>query len=279
MEKWNLIVDVEKCENCNNCFLSTIDEYTDNEFPGYSKPIPLHGFYFFDILKKERGQAPMVDVAYVPTTCMHCDDAPCIAAAENGAVKKRDDGIVVIDPDKAKGQKQLVDACPYGAIWWNEELELPQNWIFDAHLLDQGWKEPRPVQACPTGALRSVKVEDAEMARLKADEGLEDLRPDLATKPRVHYKNLHLYNECFIGGTVSYAHDDISDCLEGAAVKLTKDGSSVAEATTDNYGDFKFDRLPEGSGGYVVEISHADHGSRTINVELGESRFIGTITF
>lgn len=279
MKKWNLIVDVEKCENCNNCFLSTIDEYAGNEFSGYTKPIPLHGFYYFDILKKERGQTPMVDVAYVPTTCMHCDDAPCIAAAENDAIKKRSDGIVVIDPDRSHGQKQLVDACPYGAIWWNEELEIPQNWIFDAHLLDQGWKEPRPVQSCPTGALRSLKIEDAEMARIRKEEQLEDLRPELSTKPRVHYKNLHLYHECFIGGTVAYSHDGTTDCLEGATVKLSHGGEAVAETETDNYGDFKFDRLAEGSGTFIVEISHPEHGSKIVEAELGESRFVGTITF
>ena len=277
MSKWNLIVDVEKCENCNNCFLSAIDEYAGNDFPGYTASIPLHGFHYFDIQKKERGQAPMVDVTYVPTTCMHCDDAPCIAAAENGAIKKRDDGIVIIDPEKAKGQKHLVEACPYGAIWWNEELELPQQWIFDAHLLDQGWKEPRCVQACPTGALTSRKVDDDEMARIRDEEGLEDLRPDLNTKPRVHYKNLYLYRQCFIGGSVAYEHDGTSDCLEGALVKLTKDGTTLGEATSDNYGDFKFDKLDEGSGEYVVEISHADYAPKTVNVALGESTFLGDI--
>lgn len=277
MEKWNLIVDVEKCENCNNCFLSAVDEYAGNEFPGYTAPMPHHGFHLFDIQKKERGQAPMVDVAYVPTTCMHCDDAPCIAAAENGAVTKRDDGIVIIDPVKAKGQKQLVDSCPYGAIWWNEELELPQHWIFDAHLLDDGWKEPRCVQSCPTGALTSRKVEDADMARMIKEEGLEELRPDLNTKPRVHYKNLGLYRLCFIGGSVAYEHDGTADCLEGAQVNLSKDGKPVGSTTTDNYGDFKFDELEGDSGVYEVEISHSGYATKKVDATLGESLFLGDI--
>ena len=44
----------------------------------------------------------MIDIAYVPTMCNHCDDAPCIKAAQNGAIAKREDGIVIIDPVKAK---------------------------------------------------------------------------------------------------------------------------------------------------------------------------------
>ena len=125
MKKWNLIIDVAECTNCNLCTLATMDEYVGNEFPGYSAPMPKHGHRWIDILQKERGQLPTIDIAYVPTMCNHCDNAPCIAKG-GGAIKKRDDGIVLIDPVKAKGRKELVDACPYGHIWWNEELQLPR---------------------------------------------------------------------------------------------------------------------------------------------------------
>ena len=47
----------------------------------------------------------MIDIAYVPTMCNHCDDAPCMKADKAGAISKRDDGIVIIDPVKAKGQQ------------------------------------------------------------------------------------------------------------------------------------------------------------------------------
>ena len=50
---------------------------------------------------------------------------------------------MIIDPIKAKGQKEIVDACPYEAVIWNEESQLPQTWIFDAHLLDAGFQKPR----------------------------------------------------------------------------------------------------------------------------------------
>ena len=157
----------------------------------------------------------------------------------------------VIDPVKAKGQKQLVEACPYGHIWWNEELGLPQAWPFDAHLIDQGWQQTRGEQSCPTGAMRALKVEDAEMAQLARDEQLEVIKPALGTKPRIYYKNLWRYDSCFIGGTLSAAKDGVVDCVEGAAIRLLKDGAAVAETKSDNYGDFKFDRLDEGSGRYT----------------------------
>ena len=275
MKKWNLIVDVGLCHNSNNCFLAVADEYQRNEHPGYAAEMPLHGHRWIDVKKKERGSAPMVDVFYLPTMCMHCDDAPCVAAAVNGAVKKRADGIVIIDPIKAQGQKQLVESCPYGAIWWNEEQQLPQHWNFDAHLLDNGWKEPRCVQSCPTGALRSVLISDSEMEKMKTKEGLEELEPGEKTKPRVHYKNLHLYKKCFIGGTIAIIQNGIEDCLEGAVTTLFKGSEKLEEEISDEFGEFKFDKLEPNSGGYRIDILHPEFVSSSIDVELKDSIYTG----
>lgn len=278
MKKWNLVIDVAKCNNCNNCFLANKDEHVDNDFPGYAAPQPRHGHRWIDILRRERGRAPMVDTAYLPTMCNHCDEAPCIKAATDGAVYKRPDGIVIIDPQKARGRKEIVSSCPYGAIWWNEERKVPQIWVFDAHLLDQGWKEPRCAQVCPTGAIASLKVEDSDIEELAQREGLEVLRPELGTRPRVHYKNLYRFTKCFIAGSVAVERDGVADCLEGAAATLIKDGARLAEQRTDCYGDFKFDRLDEDSGAYTVEISHPDHEKRAVEARLGESQYIGAIS-
>jgi Fe-S-cluster-containing dehydrogenase component len=277
MKKWNMIIDVAECNNCNLCTLATMDEYIGNEWPGYSAPMPKHGHQWIKILQKERGQVPMIDVAYVPTMCNHCDDAPCIAAAENGAVAKRTDGIVVIDPQKAKGQKQLVEACPYGHIWWNDELDIPQAWPFEAHLIDQGWQQTRGQQSCPTGAMRSICVEDDEIARLAREQGLEVIKPELGTRPRIYYRNLWRYTKCFIGGTISVEAHGSVDCLAGAKISLFKNGACVAETATDNFGDFKFDGLDEGSGHYTVEFSAPGRSAKTIEVKLGVSTNIGEI--
>lgn len=275
MKKWNLIIDVAECTNCNLCTLAAMDEYIGNDFPGYSAPMPKHGHKWIDILQKERGKLPTIDIAYVPTLCNHCDNAPCVAKG-GGAVSKRDDGIVLIDPVKAKGRKDLVESCPYGHIWWNEELKLPQAWTFDAHLIDQGWKQTRGQQSCPTAAMRSICVEDAEMASVAREQKLEVMKPEFGTKPRVYYKNLWRYTQCFIAGSVSAKAKGAVDCVEGAKVRLVKNGAVVAEAVTDNYGDFKFDRLDENSGDYVVEIS-AGKAKKSLPARLGASLTLGEI--
>jgi Fe-S-cluster-containing dehydrogenase component len=277
MKKWNMVIDVAECTNCNLCTLATMDEYVGNAWPGYTAPMPKHGHRWINILQKERGQVPVVDVAYVPTMCNHCDDPPCIKAATGGAILKRADGIVLIDPEKSKGQKHLVDACPYGHIWWNAELNIPQAWPFDAHLIDQGWRQTRGQQSCPTGAMRALKVTDEEMQRLAREQKLEVMRPELETKARVYYKNLWRYAKCFIAGTISAEMDGIVDCVDGALVRLLKDGACVAGTATDSYGDFRFDRLDEDSGPYTIEISADARATRAVTATLGDSINLGDI--
>jgi Fe-S-cluster-containing dehydrogenase component len=276
MKKWNMIIDVAECTNCQLCTLATMDEYVDNEWPGYAASMPKHGHKWINILQKERGQLPMIDIAYVPTMCNHCDDAPCVKASHD-AITKRDDGILLIDPKKAVGRKDLVESCPYGHIWWNEERQLPQLWPFDAHLLDQGWQQTRGQQSCPTGAMRAVKVDDEEMARIAREQQLEVMKPELGTKPRVYYRNLWRYAKCFIGGTLSAEANGVVDCVEGANVVLRKDGRTIAATTSDTYGDFKFDKLEENSGHYVLEISAPGRSLKSVEATLGASVNIGEI--
>ena len=253
MKKWNLIVDVANCTNCNLCALAVQDEHVDNQFPGYAEAMPKHGHRWINIERHERGTPPVTDVAYIPMMCQHCDNAPCMTAAPD-VIRKRDDGIVIIDPEKSRGRRDIVDTCPYGAIWWNQEKQLPQHWIFDAHLLDAGWDEPRCVTVCATNALKAIQVDDAEMQDIIARENLQPLRADLETRPRVHYKNLWRYNRCFIAGTVSANINGQMECLAGARIQLRAGDKAIASLTTDIFGDFKFDQLENTRQPYDVIV-------------------------
>ncbi|MFO1401862.1 MAG: 4Fe-4S dicluster domain-containing protein [Steroidobacteraceae bacterium] len=273
MKKWNLIVDVAECHDCHNCVIACQDEHVGNDFPGYAAPQPASGHRWIEIRTRERGRAPLVDAAHLPTMCNQCDAAPCVAAG-GGAVRQRPDGIVIIDPVAARGRRDLVDACPYGAIWWNEELQLPQKWIFDAHLLDRGWSAPRCVQSCPTGALRALQVEDEAMQALAAAERLEVLRPELGARPRVYYRNLHRYTMNFIGGCVSGRRGDVEECLGGANVELWQAGALRAQAVTDAFGEFRLDGLPPRSGAWTLRVRCAGYLEREFAVEMADDSVV-----
>ncbi|MFO1260884.1 MAG: 4Fe-4S dicluster domain-containing protein [Sphingomonadaceae bacterium] len=257
MEKWNLVIDIAACTNCNNCAVATQDEFAGNSFPGYSAP-GAADVRPVEIMRHVRGEGAMVDVHYVPRMCNHCDDAPCIEAAGD-AIVKRPDGIVIVDPDKAKGRRDLVDACPYGAIKWNEAEQVPQNWIFDAHLLDQGWTEPRAAHVCPTRAMQALNVADEAMAKMARDEGLRVLEPERGTRPRVWYRNLEPVLSHFIGGNVTGGGRNV----EGAEVSLFQSGNLKVTTQTDAFGDFRFNGIEDGSRGYAVQA----YGGAGVTVE------------
>lgn len=132
------------------------------------------------------------------------------------------------------------------------------------------------MQACPTGALRIVKVEDGEMQEIVKSETLELLHPEYNTRPRVYYKNLFRYTHCFIAGSVAVERDGVSDCAQDTAVSLIKD-SEKRQTTTDTFGDFRFDGLPENSGTYRVEITYEDRTMKTLAVEVDKSVSLGTV--
>lgn len=273
-KKFRIVVDVALCHDCNNCFLACKDEHWDNENLPISVSTPRHGHRWMDLFTKERGQTPLQDVATLPHPCQHCDNAPCIKAGE-GAVYKREDGIVIIDPVKAVGKKLLLDACPYHVIFWNDEKNIPQKCTGCAHLLDAGWKEPRCVQICPTGALSFAMIDDDSMEKRIKEENLEVFHPEHGTKPSVFYKNLYRYTKCHVAGSIAF--DEGRECAEGANVVLTNLKTSQSqEVISNNYGDFKIDNLDENSGDYKLEVDF-NGDIKTLMIALKESVNVGTI--
>jgi Fe-S-cluster-containing dehydrogenase component len=278
MAQWHLVIDVERCEDCNNCFLACKDEHVGNDWPGYAAAQPRHGQRWIDVLRKERGSYPLVEAVYLPVPCMHCDDAPCVAAGE-GTVRKRADGIVLIDPERTQGRRDLVASCPYGAMWWDQESGLPQKCTLCAHLLDQGWRDTRCTQVCPTGALRLVDTSDEEWEVMGRTMGLEPLRPDHGTSPRVLYRNLARWDSALVCGTVTVERDGVLECGAGATVGLRAAASAESQTTTtsDTFGDFRFDGVEQGSGAYSLTVSLDGYAEAEREIEMGGSLNVGTI--
>ncbi len=231
-----LVIDLDICNGCYNCQVACKDEHVGNDWSPIAKPQPDTGQFWTKVHDKVRGQVPKVKVTYMHSICQHCDDAPCIPACNVNAIYRRDDGAVIIDPDKCRGNQLCISACPYeDVIYFNDSLNIAQKCTFCAHLLDDGWSEPRCVDACPTGAFTFGEEEDLAELIAKA----EPLKPGLDVKPRVYYIGLP---KRFIAGAVFDSEAD--ECTEGATVTLTDaaTGKSLT-ATTDGYGDFWFHQV------------------------------------
>ena len=262
MERLSLLIDVTKCSGCHNCFLACRDEYYDNDYSPYSAPQPLEGQFWMQVQEIERGSYPKPKLDYIPLPCLHCEEAPCVAVALDDAVYRRPDGIVMIDPVRAKGQKAIVNACPYRVVFWNAVLEIPQKCTLCAHRLDEGAKEPRCVEACPTGALVFGDLDDpdSEIAKLSASLKVEEFHPEYNALPLVKYAGLP---KRFVAGEV-VRRDVPGECAEGVLVTLEGEGVKL-ETRTDNYGDFEFDGL-EKNKDYRVGIECDGYASMIIEV-------------
>jgi tetrathionate reductase subunit B len=232
------IIDVGICNGCYSCQIACKDEHVGNDWTPIAKPQPDTGQFWLKLNEYIRGTVPKVKMHYIPMLCQHCDKAPCIPACPvKGVIYKRDDGLVIIDPEKCTGCKLCVDTCPYGAIYFNESLNIAQKCTGCAHLLDGGeWKIPRCADSCPTEAIKFGEESEFKALIAKA----EVLKPELKTKPRVYYLNIP---KKFIAGTV---YDPIEkEVVIGATCSLTSKAGKKATATTDAFGDFWFQGLAD----------------------------------
>ncbi len=272
MRNYGMVIDVDLCTSCYACFLACKDEHCNQAHLPVTAAQPHMGHRWMNINDVERGKSARVKVASIPIPCMHCENAPCEKASLNGAVVHRGDGIVLIDPVKAKGQKQLVEACPYNAIYWNEEEELPQKCTLCAHLLDSGYKEPRCVEVCPTGALTfgDLNDPDSEVSK-KLALGAAILSPgNEALKTRVRYLNLP---GILVAGTIFLPN--LKECAEGARVTLS--GNDMTKTVTANiFGDFEFENLPKGVS-YNLEITMDGYESWNTGLKTDEHWVEGCI--
>jgi len=269
-----MAIDLSKCIGCYNCQVACKDEHVYNSFPPIAAEQPAFGQFWMSIEEREQVWNPShIKVTYIPKPCQHCDDAPCVKAAQGGAVYKREDGIVIIDPEKAAGQKELVASCPYGSIYLNEEKGLPQKCTFCAHLVDDGWQEPRCAQSCPTSCMYFGDVENPEsrISQFLAANQVETFHPEYNTKPRVYYADLP---KPHLSGTVRLGES--GECAGDVKVTLTDSSGGKRTTVSDFFGDFDFKDVPMGACQIVYELT--GFRSQSANLVLDKNiTFLGEI--
>ena len=140
MAKYGFIIDVDRCNGCYSCFLACKDEWIGNDHGAYGKAT-VEGMNLMRVKEIEYGTDDKVKVDYIPIPCQHCTNAPCVAKRPD-AFYAREDGLVILDPAKA-ADKELLQACPYGCVQWNETYGIAQKCNGCAHMLDAGEKHTR----------------------------------------------------------------------------------------------------------------------------------------
>ncbi|MEW6665251.1 MAG: 4Fe-4S dicluster domain-containing protein [Thermodesulfobacteriota bacterium] len=263
------VIDLSVCNGCYNCQIACKDEHVANDWTPYSKPQPDTGQFWIRVEELVRGTVPKVMITYIPKLCMHCDEAPCAASCRAGAIMKREDGLVVIDPLRCTGCQLCVDTCPHNAVFFNADLNIAQKCTGCAHLLDNDdeLKVPRCVDACPTEAIKFG--EESEMKEMS--EGTHLLNPEARTKSRVYYMNLPTR---WVAGTI---YDPVEkEVIIGAKCTLTdKESGHEFTVMTDNFGDFWLRGLKDNRTFSLqiekdTRVKLIDHISTQVDVNLGD---------
>jgi len=198
---------------------------------------------------------------------MQCADPPCAQVAKNNAVYSRADGVVIIDPQKAAGQRDIIEGCPYHVVSWNDEKRIPQKCTFCIHRIESG-KIPRCVQACPSGAMIFGDLEDeqSEISKLVKSGLAEPYHPEYNTKPSVYYLNLHRMTKYFIAGNVVFK--DTDECAEGVEVTLINEKTGENKTViTDSFGGFEFDGL-DTDVVYRLRIAYTGYAPKELSLKI-----------
>lgn len=264
-----ILVDPSRCLQCGDCMIACHDEHFDNDWSPIAAPQG-NSAAWIRIDQEEVASGRLVKVNRVPVLCQHCGEASCIDACSMGAIYRREDGIVIIDPKKCTGCGDCVAACAYGAIYSNDAAGICQKCTMCAHLLDAGWERPRCVTACPADALQFVDTDDLTPANLYSP--LKALKPELDDEPLVKYVNTPAP---FVGGDVTCAKT--GDLLQNVKVTFTHQVSgATAFDYTDGFGGFKIAQLEPGF--YTVAFEAPGHAFKRVrNLDLRKAVNMGVV--
>lgn len=203
-KKFVMVIDLSRCKNLKKC--QSACNHMHHVHPGQSW-VKIYS------MQDAEHTAPY----WQPTTCMHCDNPPCVKVCPVDATFKRQDGIVLIDSNRCIGCRFCMAACPYSTRVFNwDKPELPEEIADQPYSCETSMPQkkgtvgkcdfcpdmvrkgelPHCVSACPNGVFLFGDMNEdsvtngAETFRfsdLIKDKSGYRLMEDLGTKPNVYY--------------------------------------------------------------------------------------------
>lgn len=130
MERISLIFDKKNCMGCHACEVACKQEHELGVGPR-----------LVYVLEKSSD--------FIPVYCRHCAKAPCRDSCPVEAISRNDQGIVLINGDLCIGCRECVEACPFGAMQYEENKEIAVKCDLCVNRLIED-KLPACMSVCPT---------------------------------------------------------------------------------------------------------------------------------
>ncbi len=177
-KKYAFVIEVDRCIDCKACMVAC---EVENQVPlghhrNWVKASPLQGAF------------PNLTQNFVAGNCMHCAYPPCVQVCPTAASYQRADGLVLIDQDKCIGCRFCIEACPYGARYFDESRGVADKCSACVHRLDVGLA-PACVETCVGGARHFGDLNDprGDVAQWVASGRAKPFHPETGTGPKLFY--------------------------------------------------------------------------------------------
>ncbi|MFQ5599385.1 MAG: 4Fe-4S dicluster domain-containing protein [Candidatus Krumholzibacteriia bacterium] len=202
-----MVIDLRRCIGCRGCTVACKSEFGD-----------AIGVFRSCVQERDLGKYPKTRRRFVPVLCNHCSAPPCVEACpvdpveatfewpddstttyERRATYKRPDGPVLVDEKRCISCGACIEACPYGARFYNPHAEAGGSpgehaigkCTLCVHRVGEGLV-PSCVQTC-LGRARifgDLSDPDSEVSQLLRANKTRVLLPRKGAEPNVFYIGL-----------------------------------------------------------------------------------------